>query len=111
MIIRLWRTRVVPTRMGEYERFEQELSLPMFRQQAGFLGVLFLRTKKDCAALSMWEDMRAVEALATSQTYQETVHKLQATGLLVEQQALDVFEIRGGHVSSDISTLMLRKNE
>ena len=29
-------------RIGEYERFAGDRSLPMFRQQPGFLGVLFL---------------------------------------------------------------------
>ena len=87
--------------MAEYERFEQERSLAMFQKQAGFLGVLFLRAPKECAALSLWEDMGAVDALATSPTYQETVSQLRATGLLRGQQSVEIFEARGGTVRSE----------
>ncbi len=66
MIIRIWRTRVKPSRSSEYEKFAQAHSLPMFRQQAGCLGVLFLHTPHDHAARSLWENAQAVEQLASS---------------------------------------------
>lgn len=53
MIARLWRTQVDVTRRAEYEQFAQEQSLPMFRQQRGFLGVFFLRDHQDCLVLSL----------------------------------------------------------
>jgi len=40
-IIRVWRTEVDPERIDEYIAFTQSESLPMFRSQAGFLGVFF----------------------------------------------------------------------
>ena len=36
MILRLWTTCADPSRMSEYQRFEIEHSLSMFRQPAGF---------------------------------------------------------------------------
>ncbi len=82
--------------MAEYEQYANTHSLPMFRQQTGFRGVLFLRTAHDCAALSFWEDAAAVAALGTSASYQETSHRLQATGMLLGEQSVEVFEVRGG---------------
>lgn len=96
MIARIWRTQVNEARMAEYERYANDHSLPMFRQQTGFLGVLFLRTPHDCAALSFWEDAAAVAALGDSASYQETARRLQATGVLRGEQSVEVFEVRGG---------------
>jgi hypothetical protein len=38
--VRVWRAKIVPARMEEFQRFEQERCLPMLRKQPGFLGVL-----------------------------------------------------------------------
>jgi heme-degrading monooxygenase HmoA len=92
MIVRIWRTEIERARMSEYEQFAQERSLPMFHQQQGFLAVLFLGTQKDRAVLSLWKDLSCVEALAQSSTYQETAAQLNATGLLVGQTSVEVFE-------------------
>lgn len=96
MIARLWKTQVDVTRLAEYEQFAQEQSLPMFRQQQGFLGVFFSREHQHCLVLSLWRDHTAVEALATSTTYQATVRQLQATGLLLGHQSVELFEVSGG---------------
>src|SRR5579884_906547 len=66
----------------------------MFRKQQGFLGVLFLGMQKDRAVLTIWRDLPAVEALAHSPTYQETSAQLDATGLLVGQTSMEVFEVQ-----------------
>ena len=99
MIVRIWRTGVDRNRLEEYARFEEERSLPMFREQRGFLGVLFLREGADrAAALTLWEDMAAVEALTTSPSYLRTVQVLVNTGLLIGEQSIDVFEVKGGRL-------------
>jgi hypothetical protein len=41
LIVRIWRTGVDPDRALEYREFAQSRSLPMFRNQPGFRGVLF----------------------------------------------------------------------
>lgn len=103
MIIRIWRTEIERAQMAKYEQFAQERSLPMFHQQQGFLGVLFLGMQKDRAVLTIWRDLPAVEALAHSSTYQETAAQLNATGLLIGQTSLEVFEAQGG--SLDLQAL------
>ena|SRR3989442_4481749 len=101
MIVRIWRTRVDRARMAEYETFEKNESEPMFRKQVGNLGVLFARTQDECAAISFWRDMRSIESLETSWTYQQTVEKLNATGLLTGSQSLEVFRVKGGFLPTD----------
>ena len=97
MIVRIWRTGVDRNRLEEYARFEEERSLPMFRERSGFLGVLFLREGEDrAAALTLWEDMAALEALATSSSYLRTVQELVDTGLLIGGQSVDILHVHGG---------------
>ncbi len=105
MIARIWRTQVESARLAEYEKFAQEQSLPMFQQQRGFLGVFFLREHQDCLVLSLWTDRAAVEALATSATYQGTVHRLYDTGLLLGQQQVELFDVSGGTLLPEILSL------
>ena len=52
MLVRIWRTQVDPFREAEYVAFTQDYSLPMFRQQPGCFGVLFLNAPPDWGALS-----------------------------------------------------------
>jgi heme-degrading monooxygenase HmoA len=96
MIARLWRTQVDLTRLADYEQFAQDQSLPIFRQQRGFLGVFLLREHQAILVVSLWEDRAAVEALDTSASYQTTVRRLLATGLLLGDQSVDLFEVSGG---------------
>jgi len=95
MIPRIWRTQVDPARIAEYETFANTKSLSMFKQQRGFLGVVFMHTPKG-VTLSIWEDRAAVEALATSETYQATVRDILVSGLLKGEQTTGVFEMFGG---------------
>jgi len=97
VILRVWRAKIVPARMEQYRRFEQEWYLPMLRNQPGLLGVLFLRQAKDHAAsLTIWEDAGAVEALQSSRSYRETTHELAESALLAGDQAVEVFEVKSG---------------
>jgi heme-degrading monooxygenase HmoA len=99
MIVRIWRTGVDRSRLEEYARFEEERSLPMFCEQPGLIGVFFLREGEDrAAALTLWEDIAAVEALETSSSYLRAVEELVNTGLLIGGQAVDVFEVKGGRL-------------
>ncbi|MCA1847840.1 MAG: hypothetical protein LC704_02430 [Actinobacteria bacterium] len=99
MLVRIWRTGVDAARLAEYGEFERERSLPMFREQRGLLGVLFLREADDrAAALTFWEDEEAIQALATSPSYNRTVEALLATGLLRGEQTVEVFEVKDGEL-------------
>jgi heme-degrading monooxygenase HmoA len=96
MIIRLWTTRVDPGRMAEYEENERNRSTPMFREQPGCLGALFLRSGEICAALTFWKDMDSVERLTTSRSYLEASAFYSRSGMLLGTPSLEVFEVRGG---------------
>ncbi len=99
MVARIWRTGVKPERFEEYERFARERSLPMFREQRGFIGVLFMREKADRAAvLTLWEDEMAVEELEASPLYRQTVEVILGSDFLAREQSVEVFEVHGGHV-------------
>jgi heme-degrading monooxygenase HmoA len=96
MIVRIWRTEIESSRAGEYEAFAREQSLPMFREQPGFLGVLFLGTGARQAVVTLWKDEGSLERLNGSPTYEATVSRLVKTGVLRGQQSLEVLEERGG---------------
>ena len=98
MLLRLWRTGVDPQRWPEYARFEREHSLPMFCEQAGCYGVVFVRTSdgSGAAAWTFWQDWGAIERLAQSRTYQATVTRLLDTGLLTGSQSVEVFDVATG---------------
>lgn len=98
MLFRIWRTGVDSQRWPEYARFEREYSLPMFRQQPGCRGVLFVRIPdgSGAAACTFWDDRASIGRLASSPTYQATVARLRETRLLVGSQTVEVFEIAAG---------------
>ena len=97
MIVRIWRTGIDPARAEEYERFAGERSLPMFRRQAGFRGVLFASgDETERVVLSFWENEGAVEELGRSPTYRETVDALLATGILTGEQTVELLDVDGG---------------
>jgi len=102
MVVRIWRTGGDRSRLEEYTGFEEEYSLPMFCEQPGLMGLYFLLAGENrAAALTFWEDMAAVEALATSSSYLRTVQELVDTGLLIGGQSVDVFEVHGGRLRWD----------
>ena len=103
MIVRLWETRVDKARIREYEENERNRSTPMFRKQPGCLGVLFLRSGESCFALTFWKDMKAVEQLKTSRVYEEASEFYSNSGMLTSEPALQIFEVKGGFLDSDIA--------
>jgi len=97
VILRVWRAKLNPRRLEEYQRFERERCLPMLRKQPGLLGVLFLRQAEDHAAsLTIWEDAGAVDALASSPSYRETTHELAESALLGGDESVEILEVEGG---------------
>lgn len=101
MIIRLWTTRVDPSRIAEYEENERNRSTPMFRQQPGCLGALFLRSGETCFALTFWKDPDSVKRLETSKSYLEASAFYSKSGLLLGEPSLDVFEVKGGFLNAE----------
>lgn len=95
VIMRIWRTQVDVTRATEYERFATEQSLPMFRAQRGFSGVLFGRHGADCIVITLWEDDAAADALEDSPYYRDTVARINATGFLGGPSQIERFTLHG----------------
>jgi heme-degrading monooxygenase HmoA len=102
VILRVWRAKIHPARLDEYQCFEQEWCMPMLRKQPGLLGVLFLRQAEDRAALlTIWEDAGAVEALESSPSYRQVTHELAESALLAGNQSVEVIEVEDGDLRPD----------
>jgi heme-degrading monooxygenase HmoA len=101
MIVRIWRTRIDQARTGEYLDFAQSKSLPMFRAQPGFAGVLFAAREDERAVITLWDDLAAVEALDHSATYAATVEAIEATGVIRGSSTVEVLELEATFLRDD----------
>ncbi len=93
MIVRLWKTGLKQGRGEVYEEFARDISLPMFRQQKGFLGCIMSRKDDQGLVLTLWRDQDAVDALAHSSTYKATVERMLGADLLTGEQSTEVTDI------------------
>ena len=93
MIGRIWRTQVLSDRADEYEAFARDISLPMFRQQQGFEGVLMLRRDEECLVISLWHSEDDLAVLSGSASYNDTVAQIVARGFLFGEQTVDLFNV------------------
>jgi heme-degrading monooxygenase HmoA len=91
-IARIWHTEVDAGRADEYERFAREISLPMFKVQQGFAGVLMLRDGSRCQVITLWQSHEAVAALDLSSTYRETVERIRGQGFLGGEQRVETLD-------------------
>jgi heme-degrading monooxygenase HmoA len=99
MLARIWRTKLDISRIGDYERFATQRSLPMFKDQPGFLGVLFARQEADCVVITFWDQPDSIEALESSPVYLATVAEINQTGVLVGEASVEVLDIHAGDIS------------
>jgi heme-degrading monooxygenase HmoA len=95
MIARIWRTQIDESRAHDYRRFAHSKSLPMFRQQPGFLGVLFAADLANRAVITLWRDATSARKLDQSETYKSTVAEIEATGFLRGESSVEMFEVEG----------------
>jgi hypothetical protein len=95
MVARIWRTGIDETRAEEYRRFAETKSLPMFREQPGFVGVLFAANGAERAVITLWQDLDSAEQLDRSETYTRTVAEIAATGFLRGESSVEVLELEG----------------
>ena len=96
MKCRIWRTNVVPGRFDEYETFARDVSLPMFRAQDGYAGLLMAGEGAERVVITLWRDADAVAALDRSTIYHETVKCIMATGFISGHQSVEVHDV---HIS------------
>jgi heme-degrading monooxygenase HmoA len=99
MIIRLWVTGLVPSRVNEYDEFANLRSLRMFKSLDGCLGVTFLRSSERGYVVSFWRDMSSVDALETSALYKATVADILAAGFLSDPQTVEILDATGGFLT------------
>ena len=96
LIMRIWTTRIHSDREADYRAFANSRSRAMFRLQAGCLGVVLLHGANDeYGACSFWRSAADIEALEASAAYQETVAALHATGILLGEASVRVYEVHG----------------
>jgi heme-degrading monooxygenase HmoA len=95
MVARIWRTRIDETRADDYRRFAEAKSLPMFREQPGFVGVLFAANLAERAVITLWRDIDSARRLDQSETYKRTVAEIEATGFLRGESSVEVLELEG----------------
>src|ERR671915_1195158 len=95
MVARIWRTQIDETRADDYRRFAQQKSLPMFRDQRGFIGVLIAADRGERAVITLWRDIACAQALDQSETYKSTVAEIEASGFLHGESSVEVFELEG----------------
>jgi heme-degrading monooxygenase HmoA len=87
---RIWSCTIKRGRAQDYETFAQEVSLPMFRSQPGFLACLMSRTENECDVLTLWDTQASIEALGSSRSYNATVEKIRAAGFILSEQGVTI---------------------
>lgn len=92
-IARFWRTWIEEDRLDEYEAFARDVSLPTFREQDGFEGVIMSRSCNSCMVLTLWRDLASVEQLKHSESYAAAVKAIEAQGFLCGHQAVETSEV------------------
>lgn len=95
MIARIWRTQIDETRAQEYRRFARLRSLPMFREQPGFVGVMFGSNLDERAVITLWQDAASARRLDRSTSYKRTVAEIEGTGFLRGESTVELFELDG----------------
>jgi heme-degrading monooxygenase HmoA len=93
MLARLWTTGLRPDRVDAYESFARDVSLPMFREQDGFMGVVMVRSGHEGLVLTFWRDQTAIDALETSQSYRGTVERIQEADVLAGSQQTAAYQL------------------
>lgn len=106
MIVRVWKVRIAEGMTQALETFANDVSLPMFRQQQGFLSVIFSRSDDVCATVILWDRAESIEALEASEEYQEVVRKIEESRILEGEHITEVFHAYGGFVTNDLGVML-----
>ncbi|GAA1576841.1 hypothetical protein GCM10009789_32980 [Kribbella sancticallisti] len=102
MIARIWRTGLDESRAAEYDAFAVERSLPMFRRQDGIRAAFLVRPETGRAVITFWRDMAAVDALARSEDYLQTVEAILAAGFLRPPQTVELLVVDQPWIAPDL---------
>lgn len=102
MIVRIWKVGIQSGKKQALEKFAKEISLPMFRSQAGCLGVLFTYKDDICATVTLWNNQASINQLEQSSIYQEVVEKIENSGILEGNHETEVFYSYGGFLNAEV---------
>jgi len=103
MLLRIWKVGIAPAKAAALEAFANTVSLPMFKAQAGCLGVFFTRTDRHCATVTIWESQQAVDAMETTTLYQDVVRQIEDSGILGSDHQTEVFSVYGGFTGAELA--------
>lgn len=110
-IARIWRTHIDPARAEDYERFARDVSLPMFRQQPGFEGVLMLRDGARCEVITLWQSAEDIAMLDRSTTYKDVVARIIAQGFITGEQRVKMMSLHLHHAEREGSLGTSRRTD
>jgi len=99
MLVRIWTVDINSNQIEALEEFANNISLPMFRKQAGCLGVLFTKNSNECATITFWDNQESIDNLAKSEYYQQVVEEINNSGILKGNHKTEIYKDYGGFIT------------
>ena len=96
MLVRVWTVDIKKDKAKELEVFANSISLPMFREQDGCLGVLFTKNSHEASTITFWDSQESIDKLATSVSYQDVVKQIEDSGILAGNHRRETYNEYGG---------------
>jgi hypothetical protein len=82
MFIHIWRMRARKKRVGDYEKFGRQVTLPSLKKIDGCLGAHFIKIfearKPEYMWLVFWRDHKALEQARTNPLWREQIKRFEA---------------------------------
>ncbi len=110
MIARIWSTGIVQGRLADYQRFAHSVSLPMFRQQAGLVGVQMLTQPTRSLVITLWKDRADIVRMEQDPVYLATVTAIGHQGFLTGEQQVEVFDFEGSFLDFEPLVFLAKDN-
>ena len=93
MILRIWRTRFDPSRLGELQDFAESISMPMFDSLPGCVGQIHANDGSTWITQTLWESTEAISEAESSDRYRGTVAAILDLGVIVGEPTTEVFTV------------------
>ena len=95
MIVRVFRARIFPHKVAEFEQFFRETALPLVKRQPGLisltLGKPLEATSNEFLMVMIWQDLDSIKAFAGEQWQNAVVDPSEAE--LLESTFVDHYEL------------------
>ena len=102
MLVRVWTVDIKKEKIKELEIFANTISLPMFIEQEGCLGVLFTKNSDEASTITFWDSQESIDKLATSVSYQDVVKQIEESGILAGNHKSETYEEYGGFIGFEV---------